>query len=121
MNVRGVLAAGCAALAACATLMPAGEAELAAGIRVYERGRFADAASYLQRSLDLGLREPDQVVAHKYLAFIHCASGREAQCRDEFRLALALNRSFSLDAAEAGHPNWGPVFRSLKNGADARR
>ena len=121
MNARHALAAGCVVLGACATLIPAGEAELAAGIRVYERGRVADAASYLQRSLDLGLRESDQVVAHKYLAFIHCASAREALCRDEFRLALALNPSFSLNAAEAGHPTWGPVFRSLKNGPDPRR
>jgi hypothetical protein len=121
MSARGALAACCIALGACATLMPAGDVELAAGIRVYERGRFADAASYLQRSLDLGLRDSDQVVAHKYLAFIHCTSGREAQCRDEFRLALALNPSFSLNAAEAGHPTWGPVFRSVKNGPEPRR
>ena len=112
-------AAICAVLAlpACATLVPPGEAELAAGIRVYERGRFADAAQYLQRSLDLGLRESDEVTAHKYLAFIHCAAGREAQCRDEFRLALAINPAFTLSAAEAGHPSWGPAFRGLKNGS----
>ena len=101
---------------ACAGLIHAGEAELAAGIRVYERGRFTDAAQYLQRSLDLGLRESDEVTAHKYLAFIHCAAGRDAQCRDEFRLALMVNPAFKLDSAETGHPTWGPVFRSVKEG-----
>lgn len=113
VNLQGAF---CVALllASCATLIPPGDAELAAGIRVYERGRFADASQYLQRSLDLGLRESDQVTAHKYLAFIHCASGREAQCRDEFRFALEVNPKFQLDSAEAGHPTWGPVFRNVK-------
>ena len=104
-------------LAACATLKPpAGDAELAAGVRVYEEGRLDDAARYLRRSLDLGMRESDQLVAHKYLAFIHCALGREAQCRDEFRLVLAIQPSFQLAPAEAGHPSWGPAFQSVKGG-----
>ena len=115
MNVRRALVL-CAALvhAGCAVMARPGDVELAAGLRVYERGRFADAAQYLQRGIDLGLSEPDQVVAHKYLAFIHCADGREAQCRDEFRLAIAVNPKFNLDPAEAGHPSWGPAFRAVR-------
>jgi len=101
------------ALAACVT--SPGKHELAAGVQVYESGRFADAASYLQRSLDLGVEGEDQVTAHKYLAFIHCAAGRESQCKEEFRRALALKPTFELGLAEAGHPTWGPVFRSVKN------
>jgi len=119
MNLQRLLTTCCAAaaLAACAAMVPRpGEAELAAGVRTYESGRFADAAQYLQRSLDLGLGDPDRVVAHKYLAFIHCVSGREAQCRDAFRLALAIQPAFDLAPAEAGHPTWGPVFRSVKAG-----
>lgn len=102
------------ALAACATAP--GRVELDAGVRVYESGRFADAATYLQRSLDLGVDISDQVQAHKYLAFIHCVAGREAQCKEEFGRALALQPSFDLTLAEAGHPTWGPVFRSIKDG-----
>jgi hypothetical protein len=108
---------GALAVGACASMMPAaGEAEFAAGLRVYEQGRLEDAAAYLQRGLDLGLRATDQVVAHKYLAFVHCALGREAQCRDEFRLALAIQPSLQLAPAEAGHPSWGPAFQSVKSG-----
>jgi tetratricopeptide (TPR) repeat protein len=95
-------------------MLSPGDAELVAGLKVYERGRFADSAQYLQRSIDLGLNERDQVVAHKYLAFIHCAEGREAQCRDEFRLAIKINPAFNLEPAEAGHPSWGPAFRTVK-------
>jgi len=115
MSTRAALVGAIvAALAACATAP--GRSELDAGVRVYESGRFADAASYLQRSLDLGVDAEEQVVAHKYLAFIHCVAGREAQCKDEFKRALALKPSFDLTLAEAGHPTWGPVFRSVKNG-----
>jgi Tfp pilus assembly protein PilF len=92
-----------------------GEDELEFGVRAYEDGELAYSAKLLQASLDQGLRRnSDRVRAHKYLAFIHCASGRVPQCRDEFRKALELDPSFDLRENEAGHPVWGPVFRSVK-------
>jgi hypothetical protein len=92
-----------------------GEDELAFGVRAYEDGEIAYSAKLLQASLDQGLRSTsDRVRAHKYLAFIHCASNRVPQCRDEFRKALDLDPSFDLRENEAGHPIWGPVFRSVK-------
>ena len=92
-----------------------GEDELEFGVRAYEDGELAYSAKLLQASLDQGLRRnSDRVRAHKYLAFIHCASGRVPQCRDEFRKALELDPSFDLRENEAGHPIWGPVFRSVK-------
>jgi Tfp pilus assembly protein PilF len=94
----------------------AGEKDLAAGIRSYENARYGESARQLQSALDAGLSRPDRVKAHKYLAFIHCASGREGRCREEFRNALAIEPDFELDPAEAGHPMWGPVFRSVKAG-----
>jgi hypothetical protein len=36
------------------------------------------------------------------------------QCRDEFRKVLEIDPSFDLRDDEAGHPTWGPVFRSVK-------
>jgi Tfp pilus assembly protein PilF len=93
-----------------------GEPDLAAGIRSYENGDYAESARRLQRALDAGLRSSDRVKAHKYLAFIHCAQGREGRCRDEFRKALEIDPGFELEPAEAGHPIWGPVFRSVKSG-----
>jgi Tfp pilus assembly protein PilF len=92
-----------------------GEDELDFGVRAYEDGEIAYAAKLLQASLDQGLRSTsDRVRAHKYLAFIHCASNRVPQCRDEFKKALELDPSFDLRENEAGHPVWGPVFRSVK-------
>ncbi|MHB0985481.1 MAG: TssQ family T6SS-associated lipoprotein [Sulfuricella sp.] len=91
------------------------EQELSIGIRSYEEGSYKTAAKHLQSALDSGLTfGGDAVRAHKYLAFIHCLSNRERQCRNEFRKALELDSKFVLDPAEAGHPVWGPAFRAVK-------
>jgi len=47
---------------------------------------------------------------------MHCVSGRTAACREEFRKALTMDPDVELSPAEAGHPTWGPVFRSVKAG-----
>jgi Tfp pilus assembly protein PilF len=102
-------------MSGCGTFSSKGETELGFGIRAYEDGEHAYAARLLQLSLDTGLRgKSNQVRAHKYLAFIHCASSRMQQCRDEFRKALEADSSFELRDDEAGHPIWGPAFRSVK-------
>jgi Tfp pilus assembly protein PilF len=122
--------AGCLALlAGCATdpvseikkslagLFQGSKAEqaLAAGVKQFEDGDYADATKSLQSSLDLGLpRAADGMKAHKYLAFIHCVSGRQRPCQDEFAKALEIDPSMELETSEAGHPIWGPVFRSAK-------
>ena len=93
-----------------------GEAALRTGLKQYEDGDYVDSQRSLQSAVDQGLRDSDRVVAHKHLAFIHCAAGRERQCRDEFRKGLAVDSGMELSAAEAGHPLWGPIFRSLKAG-----
>jgi len=93
-----------------------GEPALAAGLRQYEDGNYAEAARQLQSAIDQGLGQSDRVKAHKTLAFIHCVSGRIPPCREEFRRALAIDPAFNLPPAEAGHPTWGPVFRSVKAG-----
>ena len=91
-----------------------GDQALSTGIGQYEDGNYSEAAKSLQSALDQELAADSQVKAHKYLAFVHCLSGRERLCRDEFRKALDLNPAMELQPAEAGHPIWGPVFRSVK-------
>ena len=93
-----------------------GEPALAKGLREYDNGNYAQSARSLQLALEQGLSRSDRVKAHKYLAFIYCADGRMGQCRDEFRAALDIDPSLQLEPAEAGHPVWGPVFRSVKAG-----
>lgn len=91
-----------------------GEADLKAGIRSYENGNYNESLKQLQSALDQGLTRSGQLQAHKHLAFIHCASGRQGPCRNEFRKALTIDPAFDLTPAEAGHPLWGPVFAREK-------
>ena len=102
-----------AAAPAAAAVSP-GLTDLQAGVSRYEDGQYQAAAARFQAALAAGLTPGEAVRAHKYLAFIHCASKRERQCRMEFRKALALDPAFQLNAAEAGHPIWGPIFREVK-------
>jgi Tfp pilus assembly protein PilF len=91
-----------------------GEEDLTAGLRLYENGNYNDSMKQLQSALDQGLTKSGQLQAHKHLAFIHCASGRQAPCRNEFRKALTVDPNFDLTPAEVGHPLWGPVFAKEK-------
>jgi len=92
------------------------ERNLSAGIRAYEEGQYPLSAQRLQEALDGGLAfTTDKVTAYKYLAFVHCATGRTQQCRVEFRKAFELDPTFELSKAEAGHPAWGPVYRGVKS------
>jgi len=91
-----------------------GQPAFSVGIKQYDDGNFADAARNFQLAIDYGLSDDERADAHKHLAFIHCSANRERQCREEFRKALAAQPKLELDAAETGHPVWGPVFRSVK-------
>ena len=86
------------------------------GVLSYEEGNYQASVMALQGVLETGLSgKAEKVKAYKYLAFIQCVSGREAMCRDYFKKALEIDPNFNLDSAEAGHPIWGPVFRSVKS------
>lgn len=94
---------------------PTAEQRLTAGITQFEEGNFAQAQRLLQSSLADGLaKRSDQARAYKYLAFTYCVTDRTAQCRQEFSNAFAADPQFTLTAAEAGHPQWGPVYRSVR-------
>lgn len=91
------------------------EQELSAGLKSYEDGNYAQAQKHIQNALNSDLTfKSDRVTAHKYLAFIHCASDRKKQCRASFKDALEINPDLQLSAAESGHPLWGPVFREVQ-------
>jgi len=92
----------------------AGNNYLEEGVQNYEEGNYRVAKRRLQFALEEGLSRPNRVKAHKYLAFIACVSSQQLTCREEFAIALELDPAFDLDAAEAGHPIWGPMFKSVK-------
>ncbi len=94
---------------------PTAEQQLDLGVKSYEDGDYKASTQELQAALELGLAAPtDRARAHKYLAFMVCVTGREKACRDEFRMALEADPNFALAPAEAGHPVWGRVVRSVK-------
>jgi tetratricopeptide (TPR) repeat protein len=97
-------------------------AQLAQGAQQYQAGEYENAIKSLTASLDHGLlTKVDQSRARKLLAFSHCVSGRETQCRDEFRKAFEINPEFALTAAEDGHPIWGPIYRDVRTKLIAER
>jgi Tfp pilus assembly protein PilF len=93
-----------------------GTTALGTALKQYEGGYYEESAKNLQEAIDLGVPDKLRANAHKHLAFIHCSSSRERECRDEFRKALGADPALDLAPAEAGHPVWGPIFRSLKSG-----
>jgi Tfp pilus assembly protein PilF len=112
------------ALAACVTdqgltdvMQRPAERALLAGMRAYDDAQYKDAERELQRALTAGLVSPrDRASAHKHLAFVYCTSSRVAECDKAFRDALAADPAFALSKAEAGHPQWGPVYRRVTAG-----
>jgi Tfp pilus assembly protein PilF len=90
------------------------ERALLAGMRAYDDGQYADSEKSLTTALAAGLAgAKDRALAHKLLAFIYCTSERIAECEAAFRAARAADPTFMLSRSEAGHPQWGPVYRSV--------
>ena len=91
------------------------EKALLAGMRAYEDAQYPLAETQLGLALKSGLASPrDRAAAHKHLAFIYCTSDRVKACEDEFRAARAADPAFVLSKAEAGHPQWGPVYQRVR-------
>ena len=97
-----------------AMLSTAGSPAFSRGMAGYRRGEFNEAAGQFRIAIDQGLAYQDLVSARKHLAFVYCVTGEEYLCAEEFRRLIELHPSFELEPAEAGHPVWGPVFRSVK-------
>ena len=96
--------------------------KLAVGVSNYDEGNHKNATLNLQDALDSCLPETSQQVkAHKYLAFIHCAANREKLCQEEFTMALEIDPEFELTPAESGHPIWGRVFRKVKQDVKGKK
>jgi hypothetical protein len=91
------------------------EKALLAGMRAYEDAQYPAAELQLKEALRFGLAAPrDRAAAHKQLAFVYCTSARLPACEAEFRAARAADPAFALTKAEAGHPQWGPVWQRVR-------
>lgn len=90
------------------------EKALLAGMRAYDDAQYPQAEKLLNDSLRTGLASGrDRAVAHKHLAFIYCTSERLPACETAFRAARGDDPVFVLSKSEAGHPQWGPVWRKV--------
>jgi Tfp pilus assembly protein PilF len=88
------------------------ERALLTGMRAYDDAQYPQAERALQTALHTGLSSPrDRASAYKLLAFIYCTSSRPADCEASFRAARQADPTFALTRSEAGHPQWGPVYR----------
>lgn len=67
------------------------------------------------------LKAAEENNARKHIAFIHCASGRELPCREQFQAILKSDPGFDLAPGEPDHPQWGPVWLSIKGADEERR
>jgi Tfp pilus assembly protein PilF len=91
------------------------EKALLAGLRAYDDAQYVLAEQQLKLALKTGLASPrDRAAAHKLLAFIACTSDRIKACEAEFRAAREADPAFTLSKAEAGHPQWGPVYQRVR-------
>jgi Tfp pilus assembly protein PilF len=90
------------------------ERALLTGMRAYDDAQYAQAERALTTALGAGLASPkDRASAHKLLAFIYCTSSRVPDCEASFRAAREADPAFALSRSEAGHPQWGPVYRRV--------
>lgn len=114
------LAAG--ALAACTAIQPpatpaaaAAHAQLDRVRTLFADGKYGDVIRTVATSDQLAAAPAGvQVEALKLQAFSYCVSGYRRLCEDGFIRILLIQPSFDLPAAERGHPQWGPAFRSAK-------
>ena len=124
-----VLLAGCASGPASeipnpfAALFQGSKAEqaLSAGIKQFEEGEYAAATKSLHSALDFGLAgDSDQIKAHKYLAFIHCATGRTAHPGASARAGTSsARRSRSIHRWSLNHRKEG-IRSGARNSAKPR-
>ena len=90
------------------------ERALLNGLRAYDDGQYAEAERALQEALKTGLvSAKDRANAHKHLAFVYCTTQRAPACEAAFREARNADPEFTLNRAETGHPQWGPVYKKV--------
>jgi len=87
------------------------------GIALYHEGEFNAAIKRLGSGDMNGGSLRNRVTALKYTAFSYCVTGRPVPCRQAFERALRLDPNFDLAPGEHGHPQWGPIFAKVKQGA----
>lgn len=97
-----------------------GEQLLSEGSDLYEKGDFRAAIRKLAAARDsFADTSAEMQTSLKYLAFSYCVTGQRSLCKAQFAALLKIAPDFQLSRAEAGHPQWGPVFKETRAGSKA--
>lgn len=94
--------------------LPPAEKMMGDAMKAYDEADYPKAIKLLQDAQKEKLAPAELIRALKFTAFSYCLTNQLTLCRNEFEKILQLNPAFELDAAEAGHPSWGPPFRAVK-------
>lgn len=98
------------------------QAQYQQGLAKYRDNQADAALNDLALAVGSGqLNAADTNNARKHMAFVHCAAGRELQCREQFQAILSADADFELALAEATDPHWASVWRSIKGAAEEKR
>jgi tetratricopeptide (TPR) repeat protein len=91
-----------------------GEKALAEAMKAYDEADYPKAIKLLQDTLKENLTPVERIKTLKFTAFSYCLTNRLTLCRAEFEKILQIEPNFDLETAEAGHPSWGPPFKTVK-------
>ncbi len=85
------------------------------GSDLYEKGDYKGAIRKLVMARDASDEAPTvKQNSLRLLAFSYCVTNQRPLCKAQFASLLKLNPTFQLSRGEAGHPQWGPVFKETK-------
>jgi hypothetical protein len=110
------LLSGCAGInIAEAPPSPAAQAALARIQEQYSAGQYGAVIRSVATSDEIQ-SAPDslKIEAYKLQAFSYCVRDYPQLCEETFVRILQMDSDFALAPAEAGHPQWGPVFDAAK-------
>lgn len=81
----------------------------------YTAGQYGSVIRTVATSGDIAeAPESMRIEAYKLQAFSYCVRNYAQLCEDTFVRILQLDEDFTLAPNEAGHPQWGPVFKSAQ-------
>ncbi|MGE0801415.1 MAG: TssQ family T6SS-associated lipoprotein [Lautropia sp.] len=93
-------------------------AQLAEAVALYDRGEYVTAVRRVMASHEIAASSvATRIAARKVVAFSQCLLNRPQPCRESFEAILALDPTFELAPAEAGHPLWGKAYQQVKAAA----
>ncbi|MDM9561934.1 MULTISPECIES: TssQ family T6SS-associated lipoprotein [Bordetella] len=108
---------GCAGLGSSLEGPPSQAAQdaLAEVKQQYAAGQYGSVIRTVATSGDIAAAPKSlRIEAYKLQAFSYCVRNYAQLCEDTFVRILQLDSAFVLAPNEAGHPQWGPVFKSAQ-------